>query len=238
MSRPPLLDLVNVTVEVDGKTVCREVSLAIGEGETHILLGPNGSGKSSLLNAIMGTGPGAVVDGTVTFDGVDVTDADVTERARLGLGISAQHPPALPGVTVRRLAHAMGADDRLAEATEALELDRMIPRDVNVGFSGGEVKRWEVCKLLLQQPLLSLFDEPESGVDLEHVAVVGRAVGRLLATPTPTGRARSALMITHTGFVLDHVTPTRGHLMVDGRLVADGDAREMFDAIRRDGFAA
>lgn len=238
MSTAPLLQLDDVTVEVEGHAVCRDVSLTIDGGQTHVLLGPNGSGKSSLLNAVMGTGPFTITSGTVRLNGTDITDADITERARLGLGMSNQHPPALPGVTVARLAHAMAADDRLADAAEALNLDSLIPRDVNVGFSGGEVKRWEVCKLLLQQPLMCLFDEPESGVDLEHVSVVGRAIKELMASPAPNGCMRGALVITHTGFILDYVDSTRGHLMVDGRLVESGDAREMFDAIRRGGFAA
>ncbi|MFM9378716.1 ABC transporter ATP-binding protein [Gordonia sp. VNK21] len=238
MSDSPLLQLDAVSVEVAGKTVCRDVSLTIDEGETHILLGPNASGKSSLLNAVMGTGPFTIASGTVRLRGTDITDADVTERARLGLGIATQHPPGLPGVTVGKLAHAMAADDRLAQAASTLKLDALIPRDVNVGFSGGEVKRWEVCKLLLQQPTMCLFDEPESGVDLEHVAVVGRAVSELMCTPAPDGGGRGALVITHTGFILDYVDTARGHLMVDGRLVESGDARTMFEKIRRTGFAA
>ncbi len=238
LGRPSLLCLDGVTVEVDGKIVCRDVSLTIGEGETHVLLGPNGSGKSSLLNAIMGTGPFTVTSGRIVLSGTDITEASVTERARLGLGIAAQHPPQLPGVTVARLAHAIGRDEQLHAVARATNLDNLLPRDVNVGFSGGEVKRWEVMKLLLQQPQLSLFDEPESGVDLEHVAVVGNAVSDLMNIPTAEGQARSALLVTHTGFILDHLGSAFGHKMVGGRLVESGDARQMFEQVRQQGYAA
>ncbi|MFT3876927.1 MAG: ATP-binding cassette domain-containing protein [Propioniciclava sp.] len=234
----PLLRLDGVSVNVGGTTVCHEVSIAVREGETHVLLGHNGSGKSSLLNAIMGTGPFQVSSGRIEFAGIDITEASVTERARLGLGMAAQRPPQLPGVTVAKLAHAIGRDEHLQAAAETMRLGQLVPRDVNVGFSGGETKRWEVMKLLLQQPTLCLFDEPESGVDLEHVAVVGKAIRGLLDTPTADGRPRGALIITHTGFILDHLDTAIGHTMTDGRIVETGDAHSMFERMRRQGFAA
>ncbi len=234
----PLLSLDGVDVEVAGKVVCDDVSLVIREGETHVLLGQNGSGKSSLLNAIMGTGPFEVSSGRIRFADTDITEATVTERARLGLGMAAQRPPRLPGVTVTKLAHAIGRDEQLQSVAKTMRLDRLVHRDVNVGFSGGETKRWEVMKLLLQQPRLCLFDEPESGVDLENVAVVGRAIRQLLDTPTADGRARSALIITHTGFILDHLDTAIGHMLVDGHLVETGDAHQIFERMRRQGCAA
>ncbi len=234
----PVLELEGLTVAVGDHIVCRDVDLAIGAGEVHVLLGPNGSGKSSLLSAVMGLEPFRIVSGTTRLAGNDLSDMSITERAQAGLGMAFQHPPRLEGVTVRRFAQAMGAAEGLASGAQDLALTALLDRELNVGFSGGEAKRWEVLKLELQQPLMCLFDEPESGVDLEHVGDVGSAIRGLLQTPTADGDGRAALVITHTGFVLDSLQTTKGHLMIDGRLVAEGDAREMFERIRREGYRA
>ncbi|WP_448851074.1 ATP-binding cassette domain-containing protein [Corynebacterium sp. 335C] len=238
MSATPLLELRGVTIAVDDHVICRDVDLTIGEGECHILLGPNGSGKSTLLNAVMGVGPFEVTEGTILLRGEDVTAASAAERARAGIGLAFQHPPAIAGVSVGRLAQAIGAGDRVDAASDHLGLGHLADRDVGAGFSGGEQKRWEVMKLELQGPSLCLFDEPESGVDLQQVGVVGGAVNRLLSQPDGSGAPRSAIVITHTGFILDHVDATAAHLMVGGRIVRSGDPREMFEEIRRDGYPA
>lgn len=235
MSTVPLLQLEEVSVGVGETPICHEVSLTIQEGETHVLLGPNGSGKSSLLHAIMGVGPFTVTGGKILFRGKDITDMDVTERAKSGVGMAFQRPPKMPGVTVSQLAAAMHAEPAVARAAETLRLGHLHDREVNCGFSGGETKRWEIMKLLLQKPDLCLFDEPESGVDLEHVAVVGHAVQELLKEPGSAG-ARGALIVTHTGFILDHVDAMIAHLMVAGRIVDSGDPRELFERIRLHGY--
>lgn len=237
----PLLELKNVSiaaVEDDGTehTICHDVNLTINEGERHILLGPNGSGKSTLLAGIIGLHPFKITAGTATLRGEDITDLDIEDRARAGIGLAFQRPPALAGVSVDRLAAAMGAADRLSAAEDSLGLDHLGDRDVNCGFSGGEAKRFEVMKLALQGPQLCLFDEPESGVDLEQVGVVGKAVNDLLSSNDAEGRPRAGLIITHTGFILDSIDATTAHLMVDGTITSSGDAQEMFDRIRTDGY--
>ncbi|AGP31463.1 ABC transporter ATP-binding protein [Corynebacterium terpenotabidum] len=237
----PLLELKNVSIAAvadDGseKTICHDVNLTLNEGERHILLGPNGSGKSTLLAGIMGLHPFRITAGTATLRGEDITDLETEERAHAGIGLAFQRPPALAGVSVERLAAAIGASDRLDAVSESLGLDHLDDRDVNCGFSGGEAKRFEVMKLALQGPQLCLFDEPESGVDLEQVGVVGRAVSELLDAKDAEGRHRSALVITHTGFILDSLDATVAHLMVDGTIVSSGEPRAMFDHIRTNGY--
>jgi Fe-S cluster assembly ATP-binding protein len=237
----PLLQLDGVdiaAVDDDGNetTICRDIDLTINEGERHILLGPNGSGKSTLLAGIMGLHPFRITAGTATLRGRDITGLEIEERAQAGIGLAFQRPPALAGVSVGRLAQALGAGDRLAQAEQDLGLGHLGDRDVNVGFSGGEAKRFEVMKLALQGPQLCLFDEPESGVDLEQVGVVGRAVNDLLSSTDGQGRPRAGLIITHTGFILDSLDATTAHLMVDGRLVSSGDPAEMFARIRANGY--
>ncbi len=235
MTGIPALRLRDVNVEAGDARICADVHLDINEGEVHVLFGPNGSGKSSLLAAIMGLPP-YETEGTIEVDGRPIQDLSIDARASAGLGLAFQRPPHFEGVTVARLVEAMDATDRFPELSESLDLTALADRILNKNFSGGEMKRWEVLKLALQQPRICLFDEPESGVDLEHIQAVGQAINELIRAPHADGRQRSALIITHTGFILDYVEATHGHVMIDGRIAASGDAREIFAAIARDGY--
>ena len=177
----------------------------------------------------MGIKPFTITSGTILLNGVDITTYGITDRARAGLGLAFQRPIGLEGVSVRRLAHALGATHRLDAAAHRLGVDYLIDRDVNTGFSGGELKRWEVAKLELQDPQVCLFDEPESGVDLQQVGVVSTAINHLMSTPTASGKHRA-------GFLLDGVDATAGHLMVDGRIIETANPRDLFERIRRTGY--
>lgn len=233
-----MLEFRNVSVAVGGRDVVRNVSLDIAAGELHVLMGPNGSGKSSLLAATMGLSPYEVTQGDILFEGRSVLDLTIDQRARRGLGLAFQHPPALDGINFAALAKAVGAEDRLEAQARSLDLAGFAERDLNVGFSGGETKRSEILKLVLQAPRLMMFDEPESGVDLEHVAVVGQAVQRAMAEPDAEGQPRAGLVITHTGLILDHVDAARGHIMTGGQIVHSGDARALFRHIQSNGYRA
>ncbi|PIE06971.1 MAG: ABC transporter ATP-binding protein [Rhodobacterales bacterium] len=235
-SETAILELRDVSVWVGGKTVVDGISLRVMPGETHVLLGPNGSGKSSLLAAIMGLPPWKVTSGSILVDGEDIRDLDLRARAAAGIGMAFQRPPSLNGVTVTAFAQSLGAEARLAEAAAKLDLHDFISRDMNVGFSGGEIKRWEVLKLVLQDPRLMLFDEPESGVDLEHVRAIGQAIRDLVAAPDAKGRPRAGLVITHTGLILSHVNAARAHVLNDGRLVHSGDPAALFSHIQHHGY--
>lgn len=230
-----ILEIRNLDVAAGEAPILSGIGLAVGDGELHVLFGPNGSGKSSLLAAIMGLPPFRVTGGEILFRGRRIDTLAVDERARLGIGMAFQRPPALEGVRVAALASALGADAALRAEAESLDLGRFTQRGINQGFSGGEVKRWEILKLFLQQPDLLLFDEPESGVDLEHIAAVGAAIDRLMRGPQ--GR-RAGLVITHTGFILDHLRADAGHIMTGGRIVHSGDPKELFAHIRNHGYRA
>ena len=233
-----MLAFKGVSVTVGGHMVLRDLDLTIMPGELHVLMGPNGSGKSSLLAAAMGLEGYRVTDGDIVFDGRSVLDLPSDARAKLGMGLAFQHPPALDGVTDAAFAKAIGAQQTLGEEADRLDLADFENRELNVGFSGGETKRSEVLKLLLQAPRMLMFDEPESGVDLEHVAVVGRAIKRAVSTPTADGLQRAGIVITHTGLILDHVDTAHGHIMNEGRLVHSGDARALFRHIQAHGYRA
>ncbi|MBC7337911.1 MAG: ATP-binding cassette domain-containing protein, partial [Clostridia bacterium] len=178
--------------------------------------GPNGSGKTSLLGAIMGFARYRVVSGKIYFQGEDITTWPIDARARLGIGLSFQRPPTVRGVTTRQLVGVCGRGQVEVEAlAEELNFRDFLDRDVNLGFSGGELKRSELLQLLAQDPQLVLLDEPESGVDLENIALIGRVINRLLERDVVhregksqreirRGRRKAGLVITHTGYILDY----------------------------------
>lgn len=235
----PVLELRNVSASVGDVTILHNVSIKVQSGETHVLLGPNGSGKSTVLSAIMGLPPFQVTSGEILFNGKALLPLATSERAQLGIGLAFQRPPSLPGVTVADFASAIGAEDQFEQSAEALDLKSFVDRDLVVGFSGGEIKRWEVLKLVLQSPQLLLFDEPESGVDLAHVAAIGSAIDKLTSSPSDDdGQPRAALLITHTGLILDHVEADVGHIMVDGKIIHSGEPKALFRHIQTAGYRA
>ena len=136
------LELRDVSVGVGPHSILENVNLKINAGEVHVLLGQNGSGKSSLLEAIMGLPPFELTGGQVFYDGEDISSAPIDERAARGVGMAFQRPPALVGVTISEFADALGAGDRLGTEAEALNMARFTDRDVLVGFSVGDIKRW------------------------------------------------------------------------------------------------
>lgn len=239
----PLLEIDDLHVSVGDREILRGVDLTINEGETHVLLGPNGGGKSTLLNTIVGMPGYRVTRGRILFKGVDLADLEIDERARLGIGIAFQRPPAVRGVKLRQMlevaAHGELAEDAIASLDEDLNLGHMLDRDVNMGFSGGEAKRSEMAQLLAQMPELALFDEPESGVDLDNIAVVGGAMNALLkGEGRISERTRAGLIITHTGHILEFVNADVAHVLYSGRLACKGNPLDLIEEISSHGYDA
>lgn len=236
----PLLRINGLRVAIGGREVLKGIDLTIGAEETHVLLGPNGGGKTTLLNTILGFPGYDVLDGEIVFKGVDVLPLAIDERARLGIGVAFQRPPAVRGVRLRQMLSVASAgtkdDAELASIAEELDVTRMMERDVNAGFSGGEAKRSEMAQLLAQQPALALFDEPESGVDLENIAVVGNAMQQLLKGVKASDPKRAGLIITHTGHILEYVNADAGHVLFNGRLSCSGNPRDLVAEIASQGF--
>ncbi|MDD5082296.1 MAG: ABC transporter ATP-binding protein [Dehalococcoidales bacterium] len=236
-----MLEIKQLTVAVEDKEILHNVSLSIGTGETHVLFGPNGSGKTTLLMAIMGFPKYRITGGNIIFDGRDITGLPLDERARLGIGMSFQRPPVVRGVKTRDMvgaalqARGNGATiQNLAEKTNLLEF---LDRDINYGFSGGEIKRSELMQLLAQKPELTLLDEPESGVDLENIALIGKLIDELLEKDCPArSRKCMGLIITHTGHILDYVNAKTGYVMMDGCIGCQGEPREMLATIKEKGY--
>ena len=235
-----LLEVEDLCVAVEDNEVLTSVNLTILPGETHVLLGPNGGGKTTLLHTVMGMPDYIVRKGTIRFRGQDITGLEIDERARLGIGMAFQRPPAVRGIKLEQLIEVAGhgevGEETIEGLTADLDLGRLLHRDVNMGFSGGEMKRSEMAQLLAQAPDLALFDEPESGVDLDNIAVVGEAMNRLLKPGKASERETGGLIVTHTGHILDYVNADIGHVLLGGRLACRGNPLDLIDEISNNGY--
>jgi len=233
-----MLKIKNLSVEVDEKEVLRNIDLEIGKGETHVLFGPNGSGKTTLLMAIMGFPQYIVTEGKIYLMGEDITNFPIYERVKKGVGIMFQRPPTISGLKTKDMVNiCRGKNDVSIDVLAGeLNMKKFLERDINAGFSGGEIKRSELLQLLAQSPGLSLIDEPESGVDIENISVIGNAINKLLQKGLHRHRTKSGLIITHTGHILDYVTADVGHLLIDGNLKCTANPLDMLREIKKGGY--
>mgnify|MGYP005810463267 CR=1 FL=1 len=235
-----MLKIENLYVQVGDKLILKGIDLEVKEREVYILLGPNGGGKTTLLHTIMGLPKYKVVDGKILLNGIDITNYTTDERARLGIGIMFQKPPTLRGVPLIEMATVISqaADSQeVYNYAKELNLSEHLSREVNYGFSGGEIKRSEVFQLLCQKPSLILLDEPESGVDLDNISLIGKTINKLLGKDGKIkDRHSSGIIVTHTGHILDYVNASRGYVLIDGKIVCDGSPRDLLDEIRKNGY--
>ncbi len=232
-----LLEIRNLTVEVAERVVLRDINIAIDYGETHILFGKNGSGKTSLLMTIMGFSGYKVTAGSIRFKGEDITFLPIHERAERGIGMSFQRPPTIRGLKTHDLIRTFGRNDfEVDQIVNNLGFSAFLDRDINLGFSGGEIKKSELVQLSLQNPDLILLDEPESGVDLENIKIIGKGIKRLLQKNLHRQRTKSGLVITHTGLILNYLEADNGYLLLDGIIRCKGNPREMFESIQYTGY--
>ncbi len=248
MQNNVLLEIKDLCVSIKGKEILKGVNLRIKKGEVHAIFGPNGSGKTTFISALMGFA-GYEVSGEILFRGENISDFSVDERARLGIGISFQRPPVIKGVKLKALIEtcAKGNGKRLETYAEGLNLTEFLDRDVNVGFSGGEIKRAELLQLMLQDPDMIFLDEPESGVDIENIALIGKYTNLLLERHRvhDNGRTlknmhrerkKSGLIITHTGHILNYLNADVGHILMEGKFACHANPGEMLHTITECGF--
>ena len=230
----PLLEIKNLKAKIGDTQILHGIDLTIDRGEVHAIMGPNGSGKSTLSYVLSGRDGYDVTDGEILLDGESVLEMEADERARAGMFLAFQYPVELPGVggmsflraAVNARLREQGEDevDQLAfvkmvraKAKELGVNDDMLKRAVNVGFSGGEKKRYEILQMALLEPSLAVLDETDSGLDVDALRIVSEGVNAL------RGQERGMLVITHYQRLLSHIVPDHVHILANGRIVKSGD---------------
>ncbi|WP_291321680.1 ABC transporter ATP-binding protein [Desulfonatronospira sp.] len=244
-----MLKMEDLYVKVGGKEILKGINLHISDGENYILFGPNGSGKTSLLMTLMGFDGYEVVQGRIYYNDHDITSMPAYERARLGIGMSFQRPPTIHGLKTRDMVRLCAGDRKvdIEDLAKEVNFSELLERDINAGFSGGEIKRSELLQLMAQDPSLILFDEPESGVDLENMALIGRIIKSILDGPLEprngvsmkelkSRHQTSGLIITHTGYILDYINADRGQVLYEGKLCCTARPRDILDHISKYGY--
>lgn len=228
-----MLEIKNLAVSVDSKSILRGFSLTINAGEIHAIMGPNGAGKSTLAKVLAGHPSYEVTEGEILFLGKDLLELDPEERAHLGLFMSFQYPVEIPGVnTAEFLKVALNSSRKSKGLTELsaqeftslfdekMRLMEMKPefktRNVNEGFSGGEKKRNEILQMAVLDPVFAVLDETDSGLDIDAMRIVAKGVNKLMKSD------KSLLLITHYQRLLDYIKPHFIHVMMDGRICLSG----------------
>ena len=245
MSADNLLTLKGLSAGVSetGIEILHNIDLTIGKGETHVIMGPNGAGKSTLGYTIMGNPLYQINSGNIIFEGEDITELTADKRAKKGIFLTFQNPVEVPGLTVRQflrnaLQEIRGERIKFSEFNRKLKSvmdfisfsEEYADRDINVGFSGGERKKAEILQLLMLEPKLAILDETDSGLDVDAVKTVSSGINEYKKQ-----KDSSLLIITHNAAILEALMVDKVHIVVKGRIVAEGDA-SLIDEINRNGF--
>ncbi len=232
VNKREMLKLNNLSVSVENKEIIKNIDLSLGAGQVMVLFGPNGSGKSTLIKAIMGLGGYEISSGEIVFKDRVINGLATEEKVKLGMGIMYQHPPTIRGVKLSQIARFLCDDqEKIAALAKRMSLEEHLNREINLDFSGGEKKRAELFQLLLHGPDLLLLDEPESGVDLENISLMGKVLDEYLRN-----KNKSALIITHTGYILDYIKAKYGCILLNGGLWCRGKPAEIFEKIKTGGY--
>jgi Fe-S cluster assembly ATP-binding protein len=241
-----MLEIKNLTVSIEDKLILDNLNLTVNVGEVAAIMGPNGSGKSTLAYVVAGKPAYEVVSGEILLDGNNLLELEPNERALNGLFLAFQYPTEIPGVAAMTFLkaalnaqrRARGESDlttpdfmrRVREAAQALKIDQeMLRRPLNVGFSGGEKKRFEVLQMALLAPRIGVLDETDSGLDIDALRVVAEGVNAL------RDPERAFVVITHYQRLLDYIKPDVVHVMAKGRIVATGGP-ELALELERNGY--
>ncbi len=238
-----MLEIKDLYVNVEGKEIIKGVNLKINQGETHVIMGPNGSGKSTLARAIMGHPKLIIAKGDILIDGESALGMTTDKRAKLGLFLQFQNPVEIEGVgfiNFLHLARQSGGDKAVSTKEFMTEIksnisdlkmgEDFLGRSLNQGFSGGEKKKAEILQLSVLKPKIAILDEPDSGLDIDAIKVVSSAVNKI------SGKENLGLLIiTHYSRILSFIKPQFVHVMVDGRIVAEG-SNELIEKLEKEGY--
>lgn len=223
-----LLEIKNLSVEVQGRIVLKDINMKIGRHEVHVLMGPNGAGKSTLLRVIMGDPKYKIMRGSIIFEGKVINDLKVYERARLGIAMAFQNPPKV-SVRLGYLLKSLSGKS-YHSAVDLLGVRYLLSRNLHDGFSGGEIKKVELLLVMEQMPKLALLDEPDSGVDIDSLSLISKTINNMME------KGVTILLITHLGYILKYLNRVDMlHVMIEGNLVYSGEV-EIVDEILTHGY--
>ena len=229
-----IITIKDLHAEIDGKEILKGINLEVKPGEIHAIMGPNGSGKSTLASVLAGRDIYEVTKGEVTFNGKNLFDLKPEERAREGLFLAFQYPVEIPGVSIVNFLKAALEEKRKHQGLEPLSPaeflklmkekvklvefhEKLQNRAVNAGFSGGEKKKNEILQMAFLEPLLSILDETDSGLDIDALRIVANGVNKL------KNENNAYIVITHYQRLLDYIVPDVVHVLYNGRIVKTGD---------------
>ncbi len=229
----PLLKIKNLHAGIDGNQILNGIDIEIGPGEIHAIMGRNGSGKTTTANIVMGHPDFDVESGEIKLNGKDLLELEPWERAKKGVFLSFQYPQAVPGLQVGNFLKKSVASINGEEAAKGKNFRELLKnsmkelnmpssflsRYVNDGFSGGEKKRFEILQMMLLKPQLAILDETDSGLDIDGIRTVATGINSSIR-----GTNSGALIITHYSRILDYIKPDKIHVLIDGKIVATGDA--------------
>lgn len=237
-----LLELKGLKANVEDKEILKGLDLNINKGEVHVIMGPNGAGKSTLASVLVGHPKYEIVGGEMIFEGEEINDLGVDERAQKGMFMSFQYPEEIPGLTVEDFLRAakeavsgekqyfMQFHQELVEKMEKLHINpEYADRHLNVGFSGGEKKKNEILQMAVLEPKLAILDETDSGLDRDATKIVFEGVQKL------KNENNALLIITHYNKVLDYLKPDFVHILMDGKIVKTGGT-ELVEYIEKNGY--
>lgn len=228
-----MLKIENLHVAIEGREILKGVNLQINKGEVHAIMGPNGTGKSTLASVIAGKEKYEVTEGSITFNGKNLLEMPIEDRAREGIFIGFQYPVEIPGVSITNFMKTAVEEVRryrnlpplselefrkmMKEKEKVVELtEKLSGRSVNEGFSGGEKKRNEIFQMAMLEPELAILDETDSGLDIDALRIVANGVNKLKTTENAT------IVITHYQRLLDYIVPDVVHILFDGKIVKTG----------------
>lgn len=240
----PLLEIKDLHSVADEKHILKGLNLTVNPGEIHVIMGPNGAGKSTLANVIMGHPKHELTEGQIFFDGEEINETAVDERARRGLFLSFQYPEEIPGVTVENFLRTSKSavtgkkygflefHKLILSKIELLGIKKdYLKRYLNVGFSGGEKKKNEILQMAVLEPKLAFLDETDSGLDIDAIKTVAEGVKKL------TTENNAMVVITHYNKIIDYLQPDFVHVLVDGQIVKTGDI-QLANDIDQNGFGS
>lgn len=231
-----MLSIKDLCVAVDGKEILKGLNLNVKDGEVHAVMGPNGSGKSTLAYALAGHKSYEITHGTISFNGSNLLALNAEKRAHKGVFLAMQYPVELPGVnnmmfmreSLNAIRRSRGEEEYdsvdfiklIRDKAQQLKLDeKLLKRNVNDGFSGGEKKRNEILQMALLEPKLAILDETDSGLDIDALRIIAEGVNAL------RDPKRSIILVTHYQRLLSYIEPDFVHVLVDGRIVRSGDKK-------------